>query len=158
MENLQEYILRICAVGIICSIALTLLGDKGTVSAVVKLVTGLVLTLTVAAPLTQFRIGQISDYLDGLQFQASEFSQIGQTIAREEMAAVIKSKVEEYIRDEAAALGADLEVSATVSLNDDFQISSITLQGAVSPLHRQKLQQIMAQDLGVSKEHQIWKN
>ena len=158
MQDIQFYILRVCATGILCSIAFVLLGNKGIISTLGKFVAGLVLACTVAAPFAQFQFEQITDHLDGLHFQANSFSQAGQSMAKEELSAVIKSRVEEYIRDEASLLGVDLQVTASISTDNEFCIHEITLSGPVSPLHRQRLQEMMSRDLGVPKERLKWKN
>lgn len=156
MDSLPQYILQVCAAAILCSIAIVLLGDKGTIGSIGKLVTGLLLAITVAAPIAGFEFRQITGYLDGLQFQANAYTEEGQALAREEIAAVIKQRVEEYIRDKAADLGVQLEVTATVKLEDSFRVERVILQGAVSPLQKQKLQQMMENDLEISKERQQW--
>jgi hypothetical protein len=51
-----------------------------------------------------------------------------------------------------------VEVSAEISLVESLQIRRITLRGAVSQLHRQKIQAMILSDLNVAKEQLQWEN
>lgn len=158
MDQLRQYILRVVIVAILCGISMSILGQKGTVGAMGKLVAGLALTLTVVAPLTQLSTVDFFDYLDDLQIQANSHSAYGQSLAKTELHRVIKTRLEEYIRDEAAKIGASLNVAADITVEESLTIHSITLQGAVSPLHRQKILSKILSDLNISKEKLLWEN
>ena len=158
MDQLRQYILRVVIAAVLCGICVSLLGEKGTVGAMGKLVTGLVLALVMAAPFTHLSGFHFFDYLEDLQYQANVHTGKGQAMAKTELNSVIKSRVEEYIRDEAENIGASVEVSAEISLEVSLQIRRITLRGAVSPLHRQKIQAMILSDLNVAKEQLKWEN
>ena len=51
MDSIRQYLLSITAAAVICAIINALSGKKGTTSAVVKLLSGLFLTLSVISPL-----------------------------------------------------------------------------------------------------------
>ena len=72
------------------------------------------------------------------------------------MRTIIKGETEAYILDKAASLGVELEVD--VLLEDMYPMApkTVRLSGSVSPYVRNRLQNIIAEELGISKENQIW--
>ena len=81
MDQLRQYILRVVIAAVLCGICVSLLGEKGTVGAMGKLVTGLVLALVMAAPFTHLSGFHFFDYLEDLQYQANVHTDKGQAMA-----------------------------------------------------------------------------
>ena len=79
---------------------------------------------------------------------------MGENLARDSMAEIIKSETEAYILDTARSLQA--EVTVEVSVNEENVPDSVTVSGAVSPYVRRQLQRIIESDLGIAKENQKW--
>ena len=67
---------------------------------------------------------------------------------------IIKSRVQAYILDKADSFGTSLEVE--VILDQDHIPVSVELQGNISPYARAQLTEIIEEDLGIPKEHQLW--
>lgn len=156
METIRQYLLSVTTAAIICGIANSLANKNGAHSAVVKLISGLFLAITVISPLAKLQISDFSSFAEGLSVEAGESVNYGQDMALEAIAAIIKSETESYILDKAASMNTDLEVCVTVSETDPPQPTSVTLKGAVSPYVKGRLQQIITDDLGIREEDQQW--
>lgn len=156
VDGIRQYLISVIAAAIICSVIISFTGKKGTSSAMIKLLCGLFLSVTVASPWVGIKIHDISTYFQVLHSDANSIVSDGQIAAREETSAIIKSKTEAYILDKASSLG--LAITVNVSL-DDGQIPapvSVTLQGKASPYAQQHLGLIIADELGIPKERQTW--
>lgn len=156
MEGIRQYLLTIVAAAIVCSVVTNIVGKNGANAAVVKLLTGLFLAVTVISPWTKMQIIDFSAYADGLSAQAEDAAAYGESIANEEMSAIIKSRTEAYILDKAASLGLDLTVEVTVSGSNPPQPYTVTIHGAAAPYAKQQLQNMIANDLGIPEENQLW--
>lgn len=155
MEALRQYIISVTTAAMIGGI-ITGLFQNGTAKEVVKLICGVFLAFTVMRPVAGLDFEELLE-VDLLYSQdAEEAAALGENLARESMADIIKAETEAYILDKAAALNADLTAEVTVN-NDDPPIPvSVRLSGEVSPYARQQLQSMIQEDLGISKENQLW--
>lgn len=156
MEGIRQYLLTIVAAAVLCGIITNLLDKKGAFAAIIKLLTGLFLAVTVISPWSKVQIMDFSVYASGLSAQAEEAAGYGHSVALEEISAIIKSQTEAYILDKAASTGLGLTVTVTVSGSDPPQPYAVILRGAVSPYAKQQLQRIIASDLGIPEERQSW--
>lgn len=153
---MSGYLICIVAAALVCGIVQKLLGDKGTIGLMGKLLSGVFLTLTLVAPLRSVRVQNPGSVTHFYAQEAQRASDEGITQARQAMADGIKQRTEAYILDKAA--GMDVALSVEVTL-DESQIpapESVRLTGAVSPYAKQRLTKMIQEDLGIDKEHQIW--
>lgn len=155
MNGIRGYFLSVVAAAVICAIANSL-SIKGTSQAVVKLMTGILLTFTVIRPLGQLELKDVSAFLPSYSQEAEAAAADGEFFAKETIADIIKAESEAYILDKAAALNAELAVEVTVSDTEMPLPASVRLQGNVSPYARQRLQSVISQDLGIPEEEQLW--
>lgn len=149
--------LSVVSAAIIAGIVTKLLGDKGTLGTVGKLMAGLFLTLTVISPLRDIRLQDLTEFTDPYTQMASAAAEEGKTMTSEAIAKRIKQECEAYILDKARQLDTALAVSVT--LNDSTLPApvGITLTGNISPNSKRTLENIIEQDLGIPKEAQVWK-
>lgn len=156
MEQIRIYLLGVVAAAIICGIVTRLLGEKGTQGAMAKLIAGLFLAFTVLRPVANIHLDDLADH-SSVYSEAGERAALeGKLISKEILAASIKGKTEAYILDKAAALNLKLEVDVTMS-SDDFPVPmKVLLSGKASPYAKAQLQTVIARDLGINKENQIW--
>lgn len=153
---MSGYLISIVAAALVCGIAQKILGDKGTVGLMGKLICGVFLALTLITPLRSVRIQNPESITYLYSKEAERASADGEKQAKEALADGIKARTEAYILDKAAAMDVALAVEVTL---DDSQIpapKSVWLSGAVSPYVKQRLTKIIQDDLGVDKEHQTW--
>lgn len=156
MEAAGSYIVSVSAAAIFCGIIKSILPLNSGGSAIVRLVSGIFLVFVAIRPLTQVNLGELPvlspDYISEAEAASAE----GEILAYDTMADIIKSRSEAYILDKAHALQAELTV--TVSLSNDHPPvpATVQLSGSVSPYAKSRLERILQEELGISKENQIW--
>lgn len=155
MTGIQSYFLSVIAAGLVCSILQSLAGKNGTGGAVLKLTAGIFLSLTVLGPVVRLNFDHL--FLSTEQFlqSASQAAGEGEKIAEETMSSIIMERTEAYILDKAKSMGVSLCVSVTLS-PDTLAPVRVELDGAVSPYAKMRLQEMISDELGISKENQIW--
>lgn len=158
MEPIRAYLLSVITAGVICSIVTSIPGRSAAVSALLKLTTGIFMAVTVISPLISFQLPNIQSYMDAFSVDAAYAVETGQQLAAEETKKIIKSRLEAYILDKAAVFGADLTVQVSLS-EEQFPVPcAVELSGQISPYGKLRLTEFLEDELGIGKEHQIWKN
>ncbi len=156
MQAVGEYLLSIIGVSIICAVFLRLLEGKGSAASVARMVTGILLMLTIMNPLSRLHLSDLLDLVPAISVDAEIAVEEGQQSAQSAMAECISTKLEAYILEKAEKLGADLLVEVELT-QDAIPIPCLVrLQGNISPYAKAQLQRILWQDLGIEKEKQIW--
>lgn len=156
MEALREYILSIIASAVICSIATCLLGTKGTAASIGKMLTGIILVIALIRPLANLQFDSWEIWNQEIRTSAEAAAEDGEQIAYTQTADIIKTNVEAYILDKAAELNAAISVEIKLDHASIPQPESVTIGGTVSPYTRQKLSQIIEDELAIAKENQLW--
>jgi len=153
---MSDYILRIVAAAMICASAGVLMPAKSTIGQMVKLLCGVLLTVTVISPLTKVSFRNISDYFDDLSVDADSYVEEGSIAMQEQLTAIIKEKSESYILDKAGQMG--LQIAVEVALDEDNNSipCGITITGKVSAYSKKILSGYISDTLGIAKENQIW--
>ena len=153
MEAIRQYIISVTAAAIFCGILTSIAGGKN-IKQVWKLIVGIFLALTAIRPLADIDLSAVPAVAQIYSLQAQEAVQAGETLLLSQTHAIIKSRVEAYILDKAGSMG--VKLTAEVSLDESGLPVSVRLSGAVSPGAKQRLQSIIATDLGIPKEAQTW--
>lgn len=151
-----KYLLSLTGAAILSAVTTTLLGEKGTLGKVVKLLCGIFMCLTILAPICRIRLDAFSDMRTELTIEAEQIAQSGQNAARDAMANGIIAAAQTYILDKAEMLGAEVTVEVML---DDSSIPvpcGVRIRGNVSPYLREQLGSIIQRDLGIPTEAQIW--
>lgn len=156
MEDVRQYLLSVISAAIICAIAIRISAQKGMITSMVKLLAGLIMSITVISPLVKLRIDDISDYFGALEMEAGSYIDEGQESAAIERSAIITERIESYILDKATSLGMSIEVNVVLSDVDNQTPSYIYLCGEVSPYDKKQMQQFIENDLGIPEENQLW--
>lgn len=156
MDMLRQYFLSVTAAALICGIVTGLLGKKGTAAAFIKLIAGMFLAFTVINPLARLEWDRLTDYVDDISVDSSAAVGAGTAAAQNAFRDGIKAQTEAYILDKAAAWDAGLTVEVSLSNTDPPVPVAVFLSGQVSPYAKAQLAQMMEQELGISKEDQIW--
>lgn len=154
MNHLANYVLSVVSASVIVSILCVFFGGKGTISDIMKVICGLFLTFVVINPLVKLDFSRIHDYLDHFTFEGLEAASVGENMAQEAERDIIISRVQAYILDKADSFGAQLDVE--VVLDQDNIPVSVELGGSVSPYAKAQITGIITEDLGITKEHQLW--
>ena len=156
MSSIKSYFLSIVAAAIICFVATGITDKKGVISTIVKMICGLFMVITVVRPLTNISFDNLSGCFNDITHQSNAIVSQGEIAAQEEMYAIIKEQVEAYILDKAAVLHIDVSVEVGMSAAQPQIPERVTLKGSVSPFGKQRMEQILSQELGIAKENQLW--
>ena len=154
MESVKHYLFSVVCAAVACAIVSSMIGKKGSTGALVKLVMGIFLAFTLVAPISTLELKELYRFTEDIRWDASGAAAMGQSLAEESMAAIIKSEAEAYILDKADTL--NIRLTAEVILNSDQIPESVTLCGAVPPYAKFRLADILEEDLGIPEENQRW--
>jgi hypothetical protein len=156
MDAMRQYIISVTAAAILCGIVKGIHFGDGASGALIRLIAGIFLALVVVSPLSGIRIEDFLTCTRDYSLAGDTAAALGEDAAIEAMASVIKSNTEAYILDKAAAMEAALAVEVTLSDELPPVPVEVRLSGDISPYIKTRLQSILEDDLGISKENQIW--
>lgn len=148
----KEYILSIIGCVFFCGIIGHLVSDLRH-KKVVQLVSGTLLTITVLGPLSSV---DISDYMDFEieAFSPEQYVDMGKQAAWNAQEQCIKETCESYISSKANELG--MMVSSEVHLNEMMEPAIVRIHGQSDSTGQHALEVILEEDLGITKENQVW--
>lgn len=153
MTDFREYVLSLTAAALLGGILLSCV-PEGSGRKILRLVCGILLTVTALKPLGQLRLPNLDAMSGEYRQQAEAAVAVGQEMARLEAREGIHKALEAYILDKAAELGVD--VTPEVFTDESGIPVSVRLEGDVSSGMRQKIQTIITNDLGIPGEAQKW--
>ena len=156
MEDVRGYILTVIAAAMICGILNTIMDKKGTMTAAVKMLTGLFMAVAVLSPWIHLRVNDFQDLTTYWEASASDAAAQGEKMAQEATAAIIKQQTEAYILDKAASLELDIDVEVRLGSDNPLIPEKVIIRGSASPYGKGRLCQWIAEDLGIPEENQIW--
>jgi len=155
MESLRQYVLQLIAAALLCGIV-TGLVNKGHLKEIVKIICGIFLSITALQPMVGMDMSFLTDYIDQFSDVTAEAVASGEEFARDSTGEIIKAECEAYILDKAAELNTQITVTVKLSKDNPPIPVSVQISGAVTPYIRLRLEEIIQQDLGITKENQIW--
>lgn len=156
MESAGRYIVSVSAAAILCGILKSIFPSKSTNAALLRLVSGIFLSLVAIQPLARIDLAALPAISDDFLTEAQAVSAQGRFLSRDTMADIIKSQTEAYILDKARKLNTDLTVEVSLSDADPPAPTSVRLTGEISPSAKRRLEAMIRDDLGIPKENQIW--
>ena len=148
------YLLSLISAALITAIVCSLFEGKGGTAGVMRLVCGLFLSFVAISPLADLDFSGFEGYIESFSVEGEAIAGSGKNLALEAEGDIIKARAASYIMDKAEKLGAD--IMAEVMLDQDNIPISVELEGNISPYAKAELTGIIAGDLGITKEHQIW--
>ena len=156
MSAVGQYIYTVIASAILTSILFSILPENSAITACVKMSVSIFMILIILSPLLKTQLGNIIQYFENIETNSSHIIAQAQAATNDEIRQVIKEQAESYILDKAVALGVDIQVNLTLSSGNSYVPKQVTISGAVSPLIRQHLTTLIAEDLGIPEESQTW--
>ena len=153
---MKSYLISVVSAGMICAITGALFPPKTAVGQIAKLLSGILLTVTVISPLTNLSFQNLSDYINNLTNDADSYVAEGTFAAQKELASIIKTETEAYILDKANQMGLQIAVEVVLDENNHSIPSSVTVTGNLSPYTKEALSSYIENTLGIAKEKQIW--
>lgn len=156
MEEIKQYILTIVCVAILCGIIQLSFSGKNSICRAVKLISGLVLTVTVISPLIHMDRLTPASFINSISIDGQWAVAEGKQVAEDRLAVCIKDKAESYILEKANGWG--LNILAEVMLSDDTPPipEQVTITGVVSPYGKRQLMHCIEEELGIAEENQLW--
>ena len=153
MDGLREYVIRVVAAALISGVVIRLTEGIGS-GEIIRMLCGLFMTLILLQPIIGRRELQWEFMLPQIRRQAEENVLEGVAAAEKIRQEFIMRQAETYITNRAAEM--DTEIQAEIMLGEDNLPESVVLIGAVSPLNKSRLTQIIASELGIPRERQEW--
>lgn len=154
MAGFSGYVLSVISAAIIVAIITSFFDGKSGIFGIIKLVSGLFLTFVIISPLTKLDFTTVNDYLEEFTLEGVEAASVGENIAKEAEGEIITGRVQAYILDKAKSCGAQLDVEVVLDQNNIPVL--VKLGGNISPFAKAQVAAIITEDLGISKEQQIW--
>lgn len=153
MIELRQYVLRIVSGALVCGILLGCIhGDNH--ETLLRMLCSIFLAILIMEPI--LNIDQIPDFTfvqDAIE-EGQQEAQSGEAMAYQETERIITSYLETYILDKAKRKGANL--TAEIILDNNHLPVQAILNGSVTNQVKLELSDIIASDLGISKENQLW--
>lgn len=156
MESVRQYLLAVTAAALICGIVKCVVDEKSVSGTVIRLVAGLIMTLTVLSPVVRLNLGVLPEIASAFAADGKLAASYGEELAAQQVNTIIKDQLQAYILDKAAAFGAKLEVEIIMPDDNSSQPEGVILRGDVSPHAKARLQEMIEEDLSIAKEKQQW--
>lgn len=158
MKYVSEYLIKIISAAMLLSIISHIFREKGTVHALIKMLSGVYLAIVIISPITKLSINEDFLSLDTFYQSAFQYCNDGEQLADNQNRQFIKSKAESYIMDKAVSMNTDLSVEVVLAKEGNNPYESIVLKGDTSPYVKEQLSKTIVNDLGISVEAQRWIN
>ena len=155
MEAIRQYALSLICGALIVGI-LQDISEKTSFSKQLRLVGSIFLTGLLISPLVSLRLRSLPQLDNQYQLQAEEAAAQGEEIRIRSLSAIIRDECEAYILKEAKAIGADVEVQVELDNGYPPAPAAVILRGAFDASAETRLGRLLADELGIPKEHQTW--
>lgn len=144
----------ICA-ALVCGI-LTDMSAKTSFEKLIRLLCSVFLAVTVVYPLIRYRFPGWNADMSIFQPGDKDAVAQGEKIYFQSIASIIRTETEAYILKEAKSIGADLTVAVELDAGNPPAPESVTIRGNFEASVETTLSQLIADELGIPKEHQTW--
>lgn len=151
-----KYILSVGIAALIVGILTDFTDSKSSLGVLSRMVCSLFLVIVAIQPLSNLNDSYLSAFADTYDTAARAAVNAGTKLADDARRQIIKAEAEAYILDKASLYDLQLEVQVTLAQGDAAMPEKVYLTGKASPYARNRLQMLIADELGVPKEQQIW--
>lgn len=155
MEMLRSYVLSVVCAALVCGV-LADLSEKTGFAKPLRLVCSIFMAYTLVSPLIRLRFPGWEVRNNCYWADAKSAAARGENLHALSIAAIIRQETEAYILKEAKSIGANLEVKVELSTGDPPVPAAVTLQGDFDASVEVQLGRLLADELGIPKEHQTW--
>ncbi len=153
---MKHYVIAIVSAAIICAVGRSLINEKSTAGQLVRLLTGILMSVTLVAPIVNISFENIVSYMDGLAIEADSYITKGTSVAQESIDGIIISQTEAYILDKADRMGVRISVEVELDEDNDSVPCGVTVKGMVSPYAKEVISKYIEDTLGITRENQKW--
>ena len=155
MEAVRQYTLSLICAAVIVGILLDL-SDKTGFQKQLRLVCGIFFAFILLRPLISLRLPDMTQFWGSYLTQAEEAASQGENIRIRSQAMLIRQETEAYILKEARAIGADVDVLVELNNGNPPVPVAVTLRGSFDASSEEQLGKLLADEVGIPKEHQTW--
>ena len=156
MEQLASYILRVIIAAILVGVSSSMTDPKTGTGGIFKVLGGIFMLIVLIQPLAGFRFDALTAYAEQSFLEGEAAAQRGKEYTRETMAEIITEETQAYILDKAGLYRAQIQVEVILS-DDEIPVpAEIRILGSYSQKAKAELETVIATEIGVPKEHQIW--
>ncbi len=156
MDGIRQYVISLIAASLLCGILNTLFEEKSGAGHLVKLVSGIFLAFVVIRPIANIELQEVLSPFTEFKSESQLAVMDGKNMAREETTDIIIQRTKAYILERGKEMNVTLSVEITLN-NDPTPVPvKVMIAGKVSPYTREKLSNILENNLGIAKENQIW--
>ena len=149
--------LRIVAAAMVCAAVRSLLSKKSAIGRITTLISGILMAITILAPIGTITFSGISDFWEDLSSDADYYVQEGISLIEKQEVDIIKSQSEAYILDKANRMGLQIAVEVELDEHNRNIPCGVVITGNISPYGQTQLGSYIEDTLGIAKENQIWK-
>lgn len=156
VDQIRQYILTLICMAIICGSVPKFFGDNGAQKKLLSFVAGMVMTIVAVSP---FLGKNLQSYLwirEEFSLEAQDTIAIGQEQADSMLSDIIIKRIQSYILDKAASMGADLTAEVILDDSKPCVPSCVILSGAASPYVKRQLTETLGQQLAISEDNVVW--
>ena len=155
MDGVRQYLLTIVTGAMICAI-ITRISSKCTANAaLIKLLSQVFMLILLVSPLIKIQLSDVTAFIDHDIWMYNAVTD-GEFFADTETEGIIKESVCAYILDKASMLHADIQVEVSLAESTPKVPTGVVIYGDVSPYTKTVLQTMIAKELGIPEEAQIW--
>ena len=148
----KEYILSIIGCVLFCGILSNLISDLRS-QKLIRLISGTLLSIVILGQLPSIDITD-SFRFEMEQFSPEEYIDLGKQAAQKEQERCIKEACKSYISNKANEQGR--MITTEVYLDDQMRPFRAEMYGRVDPELQSELEAVLENDLGITKENQLW--
>ena len=157
MYTFHQYIISVVAVCVSCGIIRSLVSNKSASAAVVHVLCGVILAITIISPVLKINLSDFRNYFDGVAAEANILIESGTSNGTEELREVISSKLCAYVLEKADLYDCNISTMEVVLSEEQIPVPiALQVSGRFSPYARSKLSEEIESNLGISKENQQW--
>lgn len=149
----KEYLLGVVTASLVCSIVTEILPDSAG-KELLRILSGAVLATVILHPLSGIRL---EDLRNGIPLETPSAQLClaeGEAAATAAKKQYITQACEAYILSKAQEMGS--EITPEITLDESAIPVSVRLKGTAEPDTREALARILTEDLGITKENQLW--
>ena len=156
MSGIAQYVFSVICAALLCSVLRMFFLKNSRMESVMKLITGLVISVTVLDPIVDLEHLEISQFISAVPTIDRTAISEAKLQTSSAMEKHITDTAQAYILQQAQSLGVEVNAEVTVSQDELPVPVSVTITGEISPYKKQQLISIIENDLEIARENQIW--
>ncbi len=156
MVWLQQYMLSVVSVAILCGLVQLFLSENTGITGTLKIIMGVIIAVTVISPILNLDDISVDGILDEISLDSAYAVADGEQFSYDYISTQLKEEAESYIHSKANTLGVQIVANVSVSEGMPPTVQYATIRGTVTPHAKKQLSAYMEEQLGIAKEDQTW--